>query len=420
MKYIVTPLLVSLVFNGVVYAQKNPIDADYVASQTSYFTIDDNRVTGEGAVQLNAMISKSQFVILGESHGSSQTSKLTSALLPQLRKAGFQHFALEVGPYSAKKLMDLAKPAKHTVQSMYKFNTQYYFPELDDVSIPFFDGIEDAKFLQTASENNFQLWGLDQEYYSSIFYQTDELLKLAENKPNFESIKKTKIEADTVMRKWYIKDEESDTGIDLFQAMLKEPAVIEFFGCFDNDDKEALRLIEDIYFSWDIYSRWRAGSHDDRISNLRNNFMKNYKRFSKSGQQPKVLLKFGRLHAPKIQSGGCYDIGHLIEELAQQNGTTATNVSLLNRYYKSGGKVTDNLADSGNIYYQRVKPFLQQGRKDQFAFINLNSIKADVAAGKVQIPNDGRYHSFKKLLDGFNCQIVLPLDQPVARNFEQK
>ena len=419
MKNLILIVLILIGINSSLYAQMPIIDSAYVASKTSYFTIDQNRTVGEGAVQLNAVISESQFVILGESHGSAQTSKLTTALLPQLKKAGFQHFAIEVGPYSAKKLMELATPAQNTVQSMYDFNTQYYFPELDDVSIPFFHGIEDAEFLQAASENNFELWGLDQEYYSSIYYQTDELLKLAKNKPNFAAIQKMKTEADAVMRDWYIKDEESDTGVDLFAAMLKESAVIEFFNCFDKNDKVAFQLIEDIKFSWDIYDRWRRGSHDDRISYFRNNFMKNYEQYAKSRQQPKVLLKFGRLHAPKIQSGGCYDIGHLIEELAQKNGTKATNVSLINRYYKSDGKVTDNLKKSRYIYYQRVNAFLQQGKKDQFAYIDLNALKADIAAGKVQIPSGGSYHSIKKLLDGFDCQIILPLDQQVAVNYKE-
>jgi len=153
------------------------IDSAYVASKTSYFTIENGTIGGAGLKDVKQLINESQFVVLGERHGTTQTSKLTAALIPLLKKSGYDDFAVEVGPHSAKKLMDLSKDAKNTRQNLNEFYTHYFDKEIDDIPIPFFSGVEDAEFLQGAAENKIELWGLDQEYYTSTLFLMDELLE---------------------------------------------------------------------------------------------------------------------------------------------------------------------------------------------------------------------------------------------------
>lgn len=391
------------------------IDSAYITSKTKYFTIKNYEFQGEATSAIKQMISESQFVVLGESHGSNETSKLTAAILPLAKKAGFDNFAVEVGPYSANKLMELSTPAANTVKNMHTFNSKYYLKALDDTPIPFFHGIEDARFLEAAAKNNIELWGLDQEYYNSVIYQTDELLHLAKDKPNYEAIQKMKIEADKVILKLYLEDEESEKGIDLFSMMLKDESVKAFFGQFDENDVTATTLINDIKISWDIYTRWRQGSHEDRISYMRENFMRNYNTKIKSGETPKVLLKFGRLHAPKIISGGCYDVGYLANELAAENGSICSNISLLNRYQTFSGTMKDN--KNSAIYYKRINAIMAQGKMDEWTFIDLKAIKTDIKNWKVKLPVNGDYHDLRSLLEGFDYQIILPLDKNVEPNY---
>ncbi len=391
------------------------IDSAYIASKTKYFTIKDYQFEGEATNAIKQMINESQFIVLGESHGSNETSILTAAMIPLVKKAGFDNFAVEVGPYSAKKLMELSKPADNTVKNMHDFYTNYYFKELDDSHIPFFHGVEDAKFLQAVAKNDIELWGLDQEYYSSIIYQADELLKLAKDKSNFEAIQKMKNEADKVIRKLYTEDEASDDGIDLFKMMLEDEKIKTFFSQFNEKDIVATELIKDIKISWDIYTRWRQGSHEDRISYMRENFMRNYNAKTKSGKTPKVLCKFGRLHTPQIISGGCYDVGHLANELATENGTVCSNISLLNRYQTFSGSMKDNL--KGSVYYKRIKAIMVQGKMDEWTFIDLKSIRSDLKNGKAKLPKNGNYHDLRSLIEGFDYQIILPLDKYVEPNY---
>lgn len=391
------------------------IDSAYIATKTKYFSIKNNQFEGEATNAIKQMITESQFIVLGESHGSNETSKLTRAMIPLVKKAGFNNFAVEVGPYSAKKLMDLSNPPANTVKNIYDFNNKYYFKELDDIHIPFFHGIEDAKFLQAVAKNDIELWGLDQEYYSSIIYQTDELLNLAKDKANFKAIQQMKIEADKAIRKLYIEDESSEKGIDLFGEMVNDKAVTLFFSQFDGNDLIATALIKDLKISWDIYKRWRQGSHEDRISYMRENFMSNYEAKLKSGKTPKVLLKFGRLHTPKIISGNCYDVGYLANELATENGTICSNISLLNRYQTFNGAVTDNLKAS--IYYKRLRSVISQGKMDEWTFIDLKSIRTDLKNGKIKLLRNGDYHNMKSLIEGYDYQIILPLDKEVEPNY---
>jgi len=390
------------------------IDSAYIASKTKYFTIEDDRFKGEASNAIHQMITESQFIMLGESHGSYETSKLTATMLPLVKKAGFNNFAVEVGPYSAKKLMALSSPTDNTVKSMYNFNSKYYFKELDDTSIPFFHGVEDARFLEAAAKNDIELWGLDQEYFSSIIYQTDDLLNLAKDKPNFEAIQQMKLEADKVIRKLFIEDEASEKGIALFSEMLKEASVQQFFGQFDETDVVAMEMIEAIKISWDIYDRWQKGSHADRIRYMRENFMKNYEAKIKTGETPKILAKFGRLHAPKIRSGGCLDVGNLVHELALKNGTICSNVSLLNRYIQEEGVTNDNM---NSKYYKDLKSILTHGKMNEWTFIDLKSIRADIKSGKIKLPKSDD-DTLEKLIEGFDYQIILPLDKYVEPNYK--
>lgn len=393
------------------------LDAAYVASKTSYFTIEEGVISGAGLEEVKQMIDESQFVILGERHGSGQTSILTTAMMPLLKKSGYDNFAVEVGPHSAKKLMKLSADAKNTRKSLYDFYDHYNDKEIDDLPIPFFKGVEDAGFLQAAAEQGIELWGLDQEYYNSTLFLMDELLEMAKGLSNFEAIKEMKTEAYSIVKAWYIKDSNED-NVDLFAEFEKDEKLAAFFAQFDERTPEALQLIEDLKITWDIYTRWRKGSHDDRISYIRNNFMKQFNAKGRSKKDTKVFLKFGAGHCPQIISMGCYDIGHLTNELAAKNGTKCANLKVERRYFEEDGMVKDLMPQS--YFLKRLEPFVTQGQKEKWAFIDLESIRNDIEKGKVQLlSSSGDYHSQKELIEGFDFYIVMPVDNYGQPNYKE-
>lgn len=292
------------------------IDIAYISSKLAYFSINNKEINGNGKKMIQKIINKSQFIVFGENHYSKQTSILTEALIPLLYKANFKNFLVEVGPSSAEKLIELSTPYSQTKENLKTFMTKYKYKELGETAdpIPFFAGVEDAAFLKAIRKHNMKLWGIDQEYFYSILFFTDELLKEAEVKLNYNEIKELKIKVDKIIFKYLKHDEEEkiDSAIPFIE---KDENVIELFHQFDKTDEKANKIINDLKLSWDIYMRWRKGSHADRISYMRNNLLEIYNKNKKE----KMFVKIGSLHASKIISNSAYDIGNLTEELAQEN-----------------------------------------------------------------------------------------------------
>ena len=395
------------------------LSTDYIKKHTNYFTIDNGEFNGSGKKVIKKMINSSQFITYGENHGSEQISLITKAFMPLLKKAGFQHFAIEVGPNSAQKLSDLSTPTSETVKNLYAFNSGYTVTQGGEtaIPIPFFDGISDAEFLQAARANGLQLWGLDQEYYFSPFFLMDEMVSTVKGNANYEKVNQLKQLAQRAMFQHFIA-EAQDKIDDAYPLIVKEKAVQDFLNAFDKDNQKTQRIIADMKISWDIYIHWRNDSHADRISYMRNNFMKNYNKALENERTPKVFTKIGSLHAGKLYSNGAFDIGHLTEELAQKNKTKSTSINTWVSFSKTEKGVQNNF-EKYKRGFKRYSLLTQLAKKDQWTIINLKNIRKDVLAGKISLPTNGDYHKLRKLIFSYDYQIITPIDEGPKPNRKQ-
>lgn len=389
------------------------LDQTYLATKTRTYTLTEEGLDGPGANLIKKAIQESQFTILGEYHGSAQISNFTKALIPYLKAADYRHFACELGPHSARKLAALANPPAETLHQLITFNREYAFPEIGDVPLPFFENQEDAAFLSDIQEQQMQIWGLDQEYFSAVFFLYDELLSLAAYKPNYPEIVALKEKGAAETKKWMIADDESEEGISVFEKILEEPAVQSFFSAFTEQDALALQIIEDLKISWDIYDRYKGGaSHQDRLNYIRSNFLSAYQNASESTVQPKFFIKIGHLHAPRNPIGGP-DVGSLLQEIAKKKGTKSTHLSMISRYYRVDGQLTDFLKTNPRRYSQ-YKLFLAAAKPDQGLVVDLTSIREDLANGRVKYPNNTNRKHWQRLIENFDYQVVLPADYPAT------
>ncbi len=394
------------------------LDSDYIASKTAYFSVKEEVISGKGLETLKQIFQESQFVVFGERHSSLTTSLLTTALMPLMNENAFNAMCLEVGPHSANKLKELMTPAEKTIENLRKFNSYYYNKEIDDVPIPFFAGIEDAQFLEKASKYNMDIWGLDQEYFTSILYFTDELLAQAKEEKDYPNIKSLKEKADKVILEWLIKGKNLEEEIDVFNGILNESDVQAFFNVVEHSSPKASAILKDLKISWDIYSRWRDGSHVDRITYMRNNFLKYYKaEKKKNAKAPKVFLKFGQLHASQIMTNGAYDIGHLANELAKKENAKCANINSWTRYYLEDGKEIDYLEEYAD-FYKSFKLFISQAKREEWTIIDLKSIREDINNNKIQLPENSDLHKINSLIQGYDYQLILPLDQDPNYNID--
>ena len=172
MKKLLYTLLLAPVFSQF-YGQV--IDLETIQPYVEKFELKaDNKVLNQFFEKCN----QSQFVVLGETHFSKNISLFTNHILPELSNRSYRHFAVEVGPHSAKILSELSEPSHETLKKLKEFNKKYYFKEDEAFPIPFFEGIEDAEFLKSASEHNYHLFGVDQEFFNAVPHLSDRLFKM--------------------------------------------------------------------------------------------------------------------------------------------------------------------------------------------------------------------------------------------------
>ena len=416
MKYLFS-LIIAVGLNQLVLAQT--LSTDYLKKHTDHFTIDNGAIQGSGKKVLQKMVNSSQFINYGETHGSEQVSIITKALMPLLKEAGFRHFAIEVGPHSAQKLSELSSPASATVKNLYAFNSSYTVSEGGEtaVPIPFFDGISDAQFLEAARQNGMDLWGIDQEFYFSPFFLMDEMVKTTKNTSDFQKVNQLKQLAQQVMFKHFMA-EAQDRKKAAYPLIKEEKAVQEFFNAFDESNSKAQSIIKDMKISWEIYIHWRNDSHVDRISYMRNNFMKHYTKALKGEKKPKVFTKIGSLHASKLFSNGAFDIGHLTEELAQKNGTNSVSINTWVAFSNTDKGVVNNF-DKYKRSFRRLAVLTQFAKKDSWTVINLKDIRKDILQGKVSLPTNGDYHKLRKLIFSYDYQLITPVDSDTTPNRKQ-
>ncbi len=412
--------IVLLTFNKILCQtgiQKTPLlDSAYVSSKVSYFTINHGKILGTGKPVITKLFKESQFVILGELHNSKQTSYLVNSLVPIMAENQFSTSAFEVGPNTAEILKRLSSPWSETVEHLKKFNSKYYHPRIQREVIPFFGGVEDAEFLRTMAKYKMHFWGLDQEYYYSIFYFTDEIERLLiSDNLNSDKIRELKVHLDQLVEKWMLarptlkKEGKADA---IFESISEDPAFIEYCKAVEKtQNNQAITILNDLKVSWNIYCNWRKGSHQDRISYMRNNFLKKYK----EADSPKVFVKVGQMHASQIISNAAYDLGHLLENMAVKNGSVCTNINSAVRYHNYSGEMQDNMK-SESIKIKREKVFLQFGKKSEWTLIDLKSIRNDLLENLIYLPQNGDFHRIRELIEGYDFQLILPLDDGVTPN----
>jgi hypothetical protein len=347
--------------------------ADHFAEHTFSFTVKDGKLSGPGADLLNEAIDGSQFFLLGEYHNDAGISEITAALLPLLAKEGYKHFAVETGPVSAEKLEELGK-SKDVQAALNKFYTSHT-KIAGDIPIPFFQGVEDAEFLEIAMKNGYDLWGLDQEYLDGYIFLLEEAWKNAgmpENlRTEYEAGRKKLVEAYA-----NVGDEESS---EVYNVILQDEFILDLLERLDKTScRSCFSASDEMLASCKIYRNWKA----DLLENLegRTDLMKaHFKTYyqTSNGRMPKVFVKMGGMHTARGLTGNAdYELGNMLHELAAFNGSHDVNVAFATRYYldEETGEIGDNL-DFESTWTENMKPLLSVGDKELWKIIDLRPLK---------------------------------------------
>lgn len=392
-------LIATTIINPNLHAQNHAadipvLDSLAISKSVHHFIINNNSIEGEGAVVLNEYISNSKFFVLGEYHHSTEISKLTESLVPLLDRSGYMAAAFEVGPHSADKLSDLAKVPDSTSFRLKDFNAKYYTPSLRMLPIPFFENVYDADFLAAFSRKEMEIWGIDQEFFTSVTFWGDELLASKSKEPNFEEYKAV----------W----DRSKQYIDSVFANFKgDPTIFngiqsngfrDFRNMFDAKDEYAQSIFQRLDESWAIYAKYGQSS-GDRERYLRSTFLDHYTTFEEKNKGSSYFIKIGSLHAAKTKYQNNYlDIGALTEELAQKEKSSSTNV-IVEAGFLNGKDKRGKLPALMN-YYQ----------EDAWTIINLKELRNRLNSDEFQINSRPDSEQLQKLIHGFDILMIPPAD----------
>jgi hypothetical protein len=382
------------------FGQTNEIKSSDITSFTYPFNIENNKLIGLGADTLKNAIRESQFFMLGEEHFSPQISELTNVLLPYFSSNGYKNFALEVGPFTAKIIQKEIKFKK----SLYQFNSSFY-AKYKDVPIPFFDGTKDDEFIKTAMKNNFKLWGLDQEYITAPLFLLDEINRNAKDSISTKELYNNAKEYLTQQLRSFNSEKEN-----------------QYFEMFDNDNDftkyikqcnnpKQKEIIEALSISMDIYKQQNWNGNQVRMEYMKRNFSNNYKIAQKKDSFPKVLIKMGSMHLGWGKSWlGIYDLGNMINKLANYNDTKSVSINCFSRYIEEeNGTISDYMSDQEG---KKLSLILELATKDSWTLVDNKKIIELTRNRKIKLNNDLNF-----LLSRYDYILFAPLKTKVKNNY---
>ncbi len=386
-------LLISLVALG-----QNGLTKENLNPFTYSFQIEKGKITGEGATFLLQEMFKSQFTMLGEYHGSKRISEFTEAIIPEIDKYGYKTFALEIGPISAN-ILD--STSEDIVKYLNKLNQKYLLKDDDyiDVPIPFFDYVEDAKFLKQAKNLKWNLIGIDQEYYDSFIMLSDKMYKNL-SKKNQKKSEKVYISAIDSLNSYY-------KGNTAFSIAVKKSKTIDNFleemSVNDNNTVivKAFKKSIEIYYLND--TRKYYGNNANRIKYMKENLRRELKNKNFDISKDKLLIKMGQNHLAKGFSPlALYEVGNTLSEIAAYNGNQSFNIAFMSRFSTDKGKIID-LMNSDNNYYKRSNDLRQMGKKDEWVVIDLRKL----IKGHFYRPNKYRFNeTIENLVKRYDVVVI--------------
>lgn len=406
MKKTILVLIIQIIFLSNLFPQEN-IDSDLIKVNTFYFEIKESNPSGEGFDILKEEIRNVQFIILGEEHFSARVSEFTNAIVPTLTENQFKYFAAEIGPNSADQISRLIK----NKNSLFDFNTEVY-KLVGEVPIPFFDGKEDEIFLKSFLKNDFEVWGLDQEYLTSQVFLIERLHKL--------SNKSKELETSYLAAKKCIISETKKGRLDrrykVFTTLLNSPEINHYFKRLGSNDKEINKIISDLKKSWEVYklredNNLYASIHK-RLNIMQENFINYYNTALQTEGFPKIFLKIGGVHASKGKSHhNIYDIGNFLMEFANYNKKKSIHILIFpSAYISSNGIISSNIDKEDEHLFNSI---INNTDSNKWTLVDLKSIEKSSWKHKIES------ESLKDYMYRFDYLILTPASKQTELNYQK-
>lgn len=279
-------------------------------------TVDDDGIGGPGAQWLVERAGRSRFVLLGESHMTSQIPRIARGIWQSIHPLGYEHAAIETSPWAADLIETRLRSGDENAYTDYVSDGNRW-------TIPFYTTVEETEFLRSVigkSEGRGPaLWGLDQVFNAGGVRVLKRLEELAATDRQREAVQAALESARENAE--FVGTAEGDELDALDEA-------------FQGAGEEAARLVSQLRLSHEIYGPFSRGEGTAYEANrlrerlMKRNFMDYYRQAEeRRGSPPRVMLKFGafhmfRGHTPTHVLG----LGNFVTELATADGAESLAV----------------------------------------------------------------------------------------------
>ena len=359
-------------------------------------TASGTQFSGTGWDRVRASVQQSQFVLVGEDHGTAQIPAFTAAVAQVLKPAAF---VAEIDAYQAQELTRLtAKPEQAAV-----YSKQY--PE----ALSFYSWAEEFELVRQLRAQNVQLLGVEQVGVSSAGRFYGQLAEKVKSKPT-----RAYLQAQSVAMQ--ARDLAAMRGGTHDYSMFKQtPGSVDSLLARTRKESPAVqKMAQDYAASYRIYQGQLQGTggHQERINLMKRNLLHSLRPYqSVSGQPlPKVLFKFGASHMARTVSpwSGISDVGNLVQNLADVQDAKSLHIMVTGKQgTQVGGANPDdpskNIASYTSAANPYLKPFFDQTGANWVVF-DLRPVRQALLTDKLEVANG----KLEAIIRGYDYLIIIP------------
>lgn len=356
-------------------------------------TAQGTQLAGPGWDQLQASITQSQLVLVGEQHGTTEVPQFTQAVARVQQPAAF---IAEIDRYQARELTRLtAQPGFPTAYS-----------KANPMALSFFSWTAEYELAQQVRAQHAQLIGVEQVSFLWVgrFYQ--ELAAQVKNAASrayllrrggsFQAHNLAGFRSGAGDYSMFIQPAAS---LDSLRAIAKA------------EGPEVGRMVDQYLLSSRIYQGKDGGaSHQQRVNLMKRNLLEALRPLQAGGQPlPKLLFKFGASHMARAISpwSGITDVGNLALNLADVQDAKSLHLLVLGREGSQNNGYNPDDASKNVVTYKLddadFKPFVDLAPGPDWRVFDLRPARRALLNGKLTLSNQAMVN----LLLGYDYFVLI-------------
>ena len=353
---------------------------------------------GPGWEQLRQEVDQSQFVLLGEMHGTTQVPQFAAALAQVLKP---RVFVAEISRYEAQDLTELVvQPGPPA-----SFLRQHPF------ALSFYSWAAEFGMARQLAAQGVQLLGIDQvsSFTPGRFYQ--KLAALATHPATKKYLQRHAVAYQAHDRAVMSADPDQ---ISIYQQ--SAAALDSLLALARAESPLVQQMARDYVASARIYQghahpELSAQSHQQRVNLLKGNLLRAMRSWQPTGTEPlpRMLFKFGDEHLGRgLSTSGIFDLGNLVVNLADAQGHRSLHIMVMGRQgCLTSGFNPDDPRQNVEAYTPELLPWLQpfyaQAPVGAWSLVDLRPVRRALLAHELQATGP-----LQTTILGYDYLVIIP------------